>query len=133
MACKPLNSKLFVLVLFLFLFYGFPVSAQIVTCEGLACNTWCAAFGTMQNIFNFLIELAFVLAAALIVWGGVMMVISQGNPGNVNRAKEIITMATWGLVIVLIAWLVINTILVVGANLFWGAGYDFSNWWNLNC
>ncbi len=62
------------------------------------------------KVFNYLIVIAIPLATAVIVYGGVKMVTAGSNDGKRSEAKGIIGTAVWGLVIVLSAYLIINTI-----------------------
>ena len=90
--------------------------------------SWCTVFQTLTNIFNFMLYFGIAVAVIIMVWGGIMMVISQGNPGNIKKAQETITVAIQGVFITLIAWIIVNTILG-----FLGAPAFFSSWNNLRC
>jgi len=81
--------------------------------------TICDAYIVAKNIVNFLIELSFVIATAMIVWGGLQMILSTGNPSKVSQAKSIMINALIGLAIALTAWLVVNTIITVLANVYY--------------
>ena len=100
--------------------------------------TFCEGIKLGVNIVDFLAKMAIVITAGLIVLGGVMMMISGGNQGRFSSGKGIITAAVWGLVITILAWIIINTILVFlvkdPANkndVIFETG--ISNWWKFNC
>ena len=54
--------------------------------------------------------LAIPLAGLLIVIGGVIMLVSGGNPGMFDKGKTVLWGAAWGLILVFGAWLVVNII-----------------------
>lgn len=86
-------------------------SAQIVTCNGPDCD-WAALLGLGQNILNFLITIGVVISAGAFAYAGFLMFSDRGNTDRVKQAKDIIFNVVVGLIILLTAWLVINTILV---------------------
>jgi hypothetical protein len=65
------------------------------------------------NFVNALIELAFIVAAVSILIGGFRMIAAAGNDNILKAAKRNITTAVIGLVIVLVAWVVINAGIVI--------------------
>ena len=73
----------------------------------------CDAYVVAKNIINFLIQLSFTIATAMIVWGALQMILSTGNPGKVSQAKSIMMSALIGLAIALASWLIVNTIITV--------------------
>ena len=73
----------------------------------------CDAYVVAKNIVNFLIQLSFTIATAMIVWGALQMILSTGNPGKVSQAKSIMMSALIGLAIALASWLIVNTIITV--------------------
>lgn len=109
--------------------------------EGISCNdtgspcTFCEGMKLGVNIIDFLAKMAIVITAGLIVYGGVMMMISGGSQSRFSAGKGIITAAVWGLVITLLAWIIINTILVFLVkkpdDIF--KNNDISNWWTFDC
>lgn len=64
-----------------------------------------------QNIVNFLIGAAFIITTLLIVVGAFRMMISAGDVKAIGSAKANITSAVYGLVIVLISWVVMNSLI----------------------
>lgn len=70
-------------------------------------------FELIKNIMNWLLWYGGIFAALFIACGGIMMLISRGNPGQITKAKLWITYAVIGLLIVFCAWLIINTIMIV--------------------
>ncbi len=77
-------------------------------CSGASC-TWCDFFQLGQNVINFLIEISSILAIAFIIYGGLMMMINSGNPSKLKESQGIIFSAIIGVVILLSAWVILNT------------------------
>jgi len=113
---------------------AFPVSAGLVPCGGAgqsAC-TLCDLFVLADNIIDFLVTVSFALAGLMIAFGGILFVAGAGNPGQIQRAKGTITAALIGIIIVLVAWVVIDTILVVLAGSAQPPGFLWP-WNEINC
>ena len=73
------------------------------------CNL-CDALKVAASITNFLIQMSFVIVAAMIIWGAIRIMLPPGDSkSNLAAAKKIFTSAVWGLVIVLASWAIINT------------------------
>lgn len=68
-------------------------------------------FLMVRSIYIFITWfLAIPLAGLLIVIGGVVMLVSGGNPTLFEKGKTILWGAGWGLLIIFGAWLVVNII-----------------------
>lgn len=61
------------------------------------------------NIINFMIGLAFLLGVIYFLWGGFTLLTSAGSEKRIESGRKAMTAAVVGIVIVLIAWLAINT------------------------
>lgn len=82
----------------------------------------------LSQIKNIVFEIAAPAALLFVIIGGVMFSASAGIPNQVKRAKQIITSAIIGLVIVICAWLIVSA--VMAATL----GQDIgSSWWTVTC
>ncbi len=81
------------------------------------CNTsatgcsLCDGVKVAVNIINIMTELAVILTVGMTVYGAIMLMISGGSEERVRKGRGIITSAVIGLVIVLVGWLIINTVL----------------------
>jgi hypothetical protein len=75
-----------------------------------------------QNAFptllTFILILAVVIALAYLIWGGIKWIMSGGDKGNVETARNTIVAAIIGLIIVFLSWFIINFILTT----FFGSG-----------
>jgi len=64
----------------------------------------------LKYIYNFSIFLAGILSFILILWGGVKYLIAGPNPSKMAEAKEQITVAFVGIMIIFASYLILNTI-----------------------
>lgn len=81
--------------------------------NGLVCRCELAhVFVLILNVYNFLVlNIATPIAALLIVFGGVLLLVSGGSPGLASRARQILWGAAIGLLLVFGSWLMINIVL----------------------
>lgn len=123
------------------IFIPFLVQAGLVPCTGaVTCTdvkgtkvcksdcTICSVFKLIINIYDFISkDIATPLAIIAITIGGIMMMISAGNPNLMGQGKKILFTAIIGLVLVFCSYLIIGFVLSA-------VGYTDS--WtslNLNC
>jgi len=67
-----------------------------------------------------------------IVIGGILYIISAGNSGMMEMGKNAVKQALWGVVIVLGAWVIVNTtLLVIGLNL--SGDLKATSWYDFTC
>ncbi len=90
--------------------YGTDCPSGDCICYTGEC-TVCDSQIMMMSILNFLITFAVIVAALLFVNAGVLYVMSPSNPGNVSRAHKIFTNTLIGLIIILVAYLLIDTVM----------------------
>ncbi|MBU4369050.1 hypothetical protein KJ575_05075 [Patescibacteria group bacterium] len=74
------------------------------------CNL-CFGFLMLQNIINWLTQIAVAIAVFILVIAGLFYVFSSGDPGKIELAKSVISYALMGLALIFIAWLLINIII----------------------
>lgn len=89
---------------------GAPNMGNFVTCEGNKCGT-CELVRMGKNILNWLIGMLLVIFSIIVAYSGFKLVISGGNTSARSEAKSMITSAFVGLVIVLAAWLIVDTLM----------------------
>ena len=105
--------SLFFLILFLIpvLTNAVPAQEPLVPCNGPNCTIE-SFFIMLARIFNFIVwYIATPLAILSLTIGGVMILISAGNPQWLQTGKETIKWAIVGLVLVFCSWLIVNFIL----------------------
>ena len=89
---------------------GLP--AKIVPCTGIDC-TVCDIATLAQNVLNTGIFIAVFLSAALFAWAGWEALTAAGNTEKYTHAKSVFGNVVLGLVIILVAWLVVDTLMAV--------------------
>jgi|GEM_PF-2671556 hypothetical protein len=90
----------------------------------------CNLADLVQNLINFLIGLSIPIAAALFAWAGVLYFTSAGDTSRHAQALSVFKNAFIGFVIVITAWLVINTVLHV---IFQQGEFAGGNWFTIQC
>jgi len=66
---------------------------------------------TIGTILNAVLSLVGVIALAVILWGGFRWMTAGGNEESVGEAKKIIAAGIVGLIIVIVAWAVVNFVI----------------------
>lgn len=108
----------------------------IVPCEGTyisgsECGT-CEFIALMNNTISFVIKIMLMVTFLLFAYVGFLMVTSKGNISAYNRAKGLFSNVVTGLIIMLAAWLLIDTVMKV--LLPGGAGEtEFGPWNEVVC
>ena len=98
-------------------------------CECAPC-TLCHFFVLFKRIVDFAtLNILFPLAVLMIVVGGVMFLTAGGDPGRIGGAKKILTATVIGLAIILVAWLIVDTVITF----ITPAGSPFQQWHTINC
>lgn len=117
------NSLRFLTYVLIVLSVVLPVAvdAQLVPqCNPVPGNAnSCTALHLLQllvNIYNFLLGLAALVAMLFIVWSGIRMFyfgFVEDSSSELGEAKQGLTRAITGVVIVAIAYLVVNTLVIL--------------------
>jgi len=95
---------------------SFPFWGPLVPCQG-SCTSLCQLFVLAQNLINFgLTVLLIVIGPIAVVFGGIMILVSAGNPDRISTGKRILTGAIIGIAIGLASFVIVNTFLgLIGA------------------
>ncbi len=75
-----------------------------------ACQA-CHLVKLAENIVNFFVYFSIAVATLMFAWAGILYVSSSTNPKNIETAHGIFWTVFVGLIIVLSAWLVVDTIM----------------------
>ncbi len=103
---------------------GFPKGANV---------TFCDALSFAQNLINFaLYYLLFPLGIIMIIVGGVMYIMYGAQPSLQGQGKKLITNAVTGIAIVLLSWVIVNTIFNVLAGTQQPNGFPYP-WYQISC
>lgn len=80
----------------------------LVPCSGTDCGT-CQIVVLGNRVLRFIIMIMIVGVVLLAAWGGFNLLISGGNPSEYTRAKNMLKNVLIGLILMLVAWLIIDT------------------------
>jgi len=83
---------------------------SLLQCTGTDCSL-CNVVHLGNGLIKWLIGFLCLLFAVLIAWAGFELVTSGGNQRALDSAKDKLTSAIIGLIIVLAAWLIVDTIM----------------------
>ena len=119
-------KKIILLSTFCFVLSAASVSAALIPCEGLSCQ-FCDLFKLVKNVLDFGVKIAIPIAVITIVYGGIMILTAGASPERAKQGKDIVTAAIIGLVIVLLAWLILDTLIKLIAK------GEFGPWNQLKC
>jgi hypothetical protein len=115
--------------------FSFASTAQAISSlvEGVGCiDSGNCGFqdllAVIRNVFLMLRQIAFWIAIGFGIYGGIRLILSQGNPNNIKQGRGIIIAAFVGLVIVYGVSLILNTVLL----LITGQSINLSNIWSGN-
>lgn len=64
----------------------------------------------VQALYNYGLAIASILAAIVLMGGGLIWLTSGGDSSKINKAKEMITGSVSGLIILFCAWIILNTV-----------------------
>ena len=84
--------------------------SRFITCSGADCSA-CNLVQMGNELIIWLFGMIFLLFAVLMTVAGFGLVTSQGNPSAMQAAKDKFTNAMIGLLIVMSAWLIVDTIM----------------------
>jgi hypothetical protein len=102
----------------------------LVSCTGADCN-FCDVAKTIGNIITFLFKLLTIIAVLVLVYAGFTLVTSAGNPSALEEAKGMFSNVIIGFVIIISAWLVVDT--VMKALVDSDSGFGVWNEFSVNC
>lgn len=80
-----------------------------------------------QNIIRFLVAISVAVAALLFANAGFLYVTSPGNAGNISRAHHLFTSTLVGIIIILVAYLLVDTILKMTLKTEGGVGVVYKS------
>ena len=89
----------------------------------------CEFVQLINNILRFLIGISAIIGVVMFMYAGFLLVTSQGSPGQITKAKGIFTNVVIGFVVMLSAFLIVNTILTVLV----GGNPSLLHWNTISC
>ncbi len=112
---KIILANIFVLLIFVVPAVSFAQDTGLVPCKGPECEA-CHVVQLAQNILTWVINIMASIIALIFVIGGIKMVMSAGDTGAVKQARKMITNSVIGFIILLTAWLIMDTVLKTFVN-----------------
>ena len=82
----------------------------LIPCNGPECQA-CHFLQLGQNLLSWFIKTMAAVIVLIFAWGGLKMVMSGGNTEGVSEAKGMMTNSVIGFIILLGAWLIVDTVL----------------------
>ena len=102
------------------------MAENLVACGGMDCSV-CSVLATVQNVFNFLLEIAAAVAILALTVAGLIYILHFGGEILMRKAKRFLRFSLLGFSASLLAFLVINALYAVtGAT-------NKNNWFQLDC
>lgn len=89
---------------------GSITGGPLVPCDGTDCD-FESIVTLAERILNFLVGLGIVVSAAMFAYTGWLFFSDSGSTQNVEQGKKVFGYVVIGLVIILAAWLVVDTLL----------------------
>ncbi|PIZ71709.1 hypothetical protein COY07_04480 [Candidatus Peregrinibacteria bacterium CG_4_10_14_0_2_um_filter_43_11] len=83
-----------------------PNAEQQITTGNIA-----AIVGTITNVMRFALGFLGIIAMVMLIYGGMLLIISYTNEELAQKAKKIITNSLIGIVIILIAYAIVTTVI----------------------
>lgn len=124
-----------ILLIVIFGFVSLPgwVSAQgFVPCSGVNCSA-CNLFQMGSSILTWLIGILFLLFAFMVFVAGWKLISSGGNTSAKEAAKSQLTNAIIGIIIVLAAWLIVDTLMRALLSGGTGTISGYGPWQEIQC
>lgn len=98
-----------------------PIVPKDCTGQG-GCQSICDIATVAQNVLNVAIFVIIFLSAFLFAWGGWKYLTAMGSESEVHAAKELLWNVMIGLVLILAAWLLVNTLIeTLTSNSVWNS------------
>ncbi|NCN52205.1 hypothetical protein GW943_00105 [Candidatus Parcubacteria bacterium] len=101
---------------------------KLVPCEGPECQA-CDVVKLADNIIGFLIQIGILIGVVIFAIAGFTMATSAGNASQVSKAKGMFTNVIVGFIILLAAWLIVDTVMKTFAK----GNQSFGTWNEIQC
>jgi hypothetical protein len=102
--------------------------AQLVPCNGPDCGT-CEFVDLINNVVGFILWFGTIAATLIVIYAGFRLVTSAGDVGAKTKAKTLLTNVLIGYVLLLSAFLIVNTLM----SLLVPSGSGLLNWNQIQC
>ncbi len=135
-----MSKFILILIIVAFVFVLFPQPVEAVNIwRGAYCGSdipitsggpegpcdFCDGLIVISNIITLLTQFAFAIAGLMVVVGALQLMTSGASPSRLEKGKKTIKLAIFGLVVLLVAWVFVNTIITVLAS-------GYSSWYRID-
>lgn len=132
---KKLLIPILVIVFTLLLSHGVsaepaPAGGLLIgldTCVNTGNCTLCDFLQVFVNAADILVGLSGAFAVVMFVYGGIVMITAYGAESRIKWGKDILIATTIGILIVLLAWFLVNIII---GSLYGTSSRTFVTWYN---
>ncbi|MDO4872089.1 MAG: hypothetical protein Q4A27_01495 [bacterium] len=115
---KKIIAILFTVIALTFSFSNFTLAADDA-CSNMLGGSGSSVCGgsstnlreTVRNVINTLFWVIGVTSVIVIIYAGILYVISAGNSNTVQKAKSAITYAVVGLIVAILAYAIVNFVI----------------------
>lgn len=108
-------------------------AAGLVPCSGPNCQI-CHILVLISNIALFLVKNVMPsLAGLLFLVGGIMMIAAAGSEERYKKGRQVVINTAIGAAIVLVSWLIVNSLITTIGQAANVPGFNVENWWRPNC
>jgi hypothetical protein len=127
-----MKSKVITFLVAATLSFPFLAFAQqgLVPCSGEDC-TVCHLWQMFDNIVKFLVQISFAAGALGVAVGGFFIMTAGGSENRIRQGREILKTVIVGILIVLLSWVVLNTLFQILAKGI--QGWDPRFWYEIRC
>lgn len=92
----------------------------------------CDGIIVAKNVMTYAFQIVFyILFPLFFAWGGIKLMLAQGNPGKVKEARQILTSTIIGLAIAAAAWLIVGILFSLLGGLAGSSG--IKPWETITC
>lgn len=95
--------------------------------------TLCHLFAGFQNIISWGMMILTFFALAALTAAGILYLMSAGNQSMMENAKQFMKNTLLGFFLVLIAWVIINTVILLIGGKLENVEKSDSSWWKISC
>lgn len=92
-------------------FYLYTLATALLNANQIGFNGPTSQKNVLLNVLNAVYFWAGVIAVGMIIYGGFIYTISNGDPAKIKKAKDALLYSVVGLVVVLVAFTITNFVI----------------------
>ena len=80
------------------------------TYQSAQCQDLCDLFGQIIAIIYYIMAVGiWIIIPVMVLWAGIKLMMSRGDPAKTSEARKMVTGAMWGVGIMLVAYLLVSS------------------------